>query len=665
MEMTIKEKLERAARLYQLGSLAEADALYEELCRLLPDNPDLLFISGKIAYELDDLDRATDRFSRAAAFKPGDPVIFFMLGQTMLQKGNHRAAEANFNKAVTANPDFVEALVQLGETYARQNRPPQAIDVLLKALQKDSKCVNAHFKLSNIFQQQGRVMMSGIFKDLFDHHYSGPPITAIKEDCRDEFFLDRTRAMTTALENNRIQQTKAISAPQLCYYMGEPFADPPENLIHLDENDMMGLITKTRLRLPTKIVFDPGQKSQVDKAIEMATLFEQALQAAKEEMRQNIALCRSRQPLLSDQRPLKIFLIANRLTTVMQYCAKSLAVALQRKGCDICLLTENDDKEQLTSFHLYSEYAAMVPNAIVNINQTGNDFLHEDTYNIIWWQDLMDTIATGDPLPWRKRDLVLSTQIQFDSYLYRTGAKKVYRQDFCIDPKVFFSTTPTESRKKIVFIGSSYSERLEKFGAVGRTIVAGLRKRMEAGGDIPEQLLRNLALEHDVDYLQIFEHLLPYLARDVSVEWLCSLAADLPYEVEVYGRWWASNPVVAPYYKGELPHGSEVAKVYNQSLYAVSATHHVINSQRLAEIAACGCIPVVLDQRMYDDVELPHWDDECLFYKTRAQMRDCFARRPANDPLAIGAAYTYDEFAARIITYIRTGSYPATPVPRS
>ena len=137
----------------------------------------------------------------------------------------------------------------------------------------------------------------------------------------------------------------------------------------------------------------------------------------------------------------------------------------------------------------------------------------------------------------------------------------------------------------------------------------------------------------------------------MSARWLCELADELGMTVEVYGRGWERDPVVSPFFKGTLPHGPAVAEVYNTAQYSLVAHPHDLHSQRLIETAACGSIPIVYDCRYR--AEKPHWDEQCLWYRTKEELRACLGKRPQSPVHAVCQGRSYTDFAKRILTEIQ------------
>ena len=136
------------------------------------------------------------------------------------------------------------------------------------------------------------------------------------------------------------------------------------------------------------------------------------------------------------------------------------------------------------------------------------------------------------------------------------------------------------------------------------------------------------------------------ILNNFVVQWLCEHS---PIPVEVYGRGWDKNYVVAPYWKGDVEQVSEVARVYNSATYALDCQRGGLHTQRLAELTACGCIPVVYDNRAVLQEDAHKWDDEILFFSTPETLKEQLIQHPDADWYAIGVDMSYDRFAKRIV----------------
>lgn len=369
-----------------------------------------------------------------------------------------------------------------------------------------------------------------------------------------------------------------------------------------------------------------------DKVLRMAERREQALQLA---------------PVARPDGRLKVMFVTSRITQVLQYTTCGLARAFESLGHEVLISIERSPLEQSYEYEVIREYLDFAPDMIVIIDHLRNDWLHPDVTHVAWFQDLMPPLAERQQLNVRPSDLVYSASVELDGYLHACGVEQVHRQSFCIDDGVFHPPLQDKRRERIVFVGSAYAPKVTD-GPKTLDLGHALRARVEQGEVFSRAEIEVLADEAGVDREQAYWVLYHFLTRDLIVHWLCKHLPDLGIDVEIYGRYWDNDPLVAPYYRGEIEHGDKLAELYRTSRFALVCHPFELNSQRLAEVAACGCVPVVYDCRRVADA--PHWDEQCLFFKTEAELTEMFERRPPlPDPTPIAHGKTYREFAQKVL----------------
>ncbi len=465
----------------------------------------------------------------------------------------------------------------------------------------------------------------------------------------DTYYIDPLQALNVAKQANRVAcGHPTIDGLQICYYRGElPESDLP-NLIHLELPDFEEFFIRSRLRMPENTEIPDGLEDEVKAAVrqDIATACESIKRRRLWLIQQLLNKAKALQPRLVGNRPPRIFIPANRLTTVMQYSSQGLAKAFVALGWEVLFYIQDNDMEGSNMVDMLEKYIDFDPHACLYVNSLNNSFMHDDIVNIVWWQDLMPQLKDSQPLKWRARDFNFSISPLFDRYLEHRQAASVQRLHFAIDDAVFHAGTGMGRADKIVFIGSSYLPVVNPENSQHRQALDSLVSAMESGACFDEATVRQIAEACGLSYEFVFWKLLHYVIRDYSVKWLC---ADSGLPVDVYGRYWDRDVEIAPFYRGELPHGEAVAAVYRSASYALVCHPFEINSQRLAEVAACGCIPVVYDCR--DMAESPHWEEYCLFFKTADQLRKILHGRlqPAKSPEGLAAQFTYRAAAQRLI----------------
>ena len=334
--------------------------------------------------------------------------------------------------------------------------------------------------------------------------------------------------------------------------------------------------------------------------------------------------------------PIRVFSIASAKTTVLQYAAAGLMAALKRQGCEtLVMLTHGEDGAGLKVMDAIVRFD---PHVIVTINFVLNE-VNRSVYRVSWWQDFMP--ALNSPLDWRPRDRTYAVDVLVPQ-LTDSGCINPQRQEMCIDESIFRLKPEIERQDRVVMIGSSYLETMAgSWGMAWETLSAWMAR----GERVTEDIITKVASVARARREDVLWYVLPKLVRQRTVEWLCQ-CSDSTY-IDVYGRGWETNPIVAPFFRGEVKHGPAVADIYNGAKYALVSHGFSINSQRLSEATACGAIPLVYDCRALSAP--PHWDNEMLPYHSLATLRAQIGKVPVSDPRAIASYATYDKFAKRIL----------------
>lgn len=465
----------------------------------------------------------------------------------------------------------------------------------------------------------------------------------------DTYFIDPLLALNVAKQRNRVAcGHPTIDGLQICYYRGELPVHDLENLIHLELHEFEDFFVRSKLRMPEDIQIPDGLEADVQAAVrqDIADAIESIKHRRMALLQQLLNKAKAMRPGPIGERP-RIFIPSNRLTTVMQYSSQGMAKAFAELGWEARFYIEASDMEGSNMVDMLEQYIDFDPHACFYVNCLNNSFMHPDVVNVIWWQDLMPQLKERQPLRWRERDFNFSISPLFDRYLADCAAERVERLHFVIDDEAFHNRIAGERAERVVFVGSSYRPAIDIGNARHQQALDALIEVMERGGTFDEATVSGIAGAAGLGYEFVFWKLLHYAVRDHALHWLCEADAGLP--VDVYGRYWDGDERIAPYYRGELTHGEPVAEVYRNARYALVCHPFEINSQRLAEVAACGCIPVVYDCR--DVAEPPHWDEYCLFFKTADELRVILSRRlrPAQEPDGLAGQFTYRVAVKRII----------------
>jgi glycosyltransferase involved in cell wall biosynthesis len=474
----------------------------------------------------------------------------------------------------------------------------------------------------------------------------------------DSYFVDPLKALNVAKQHNRIAcGHPTIDGLQICYYRGELPEHSLANLVHLELDDFVAFFIRSRLRIPENLDLPEELEEEIKAAVreDINQLIAEVKRKRNALVQQLLAKAKAMQPaMLSGPKP-RLFVPSSRLTTVMQYSSQGMANAFAALGWEVLFYIESNDMEGSNMIDMLEQYISFAPHACFYVNSLNNSFMHDDVVNMVWWQDLMPQLKQRQPLNWRSTDFNFSISPLFDDYLRDCQAASIERLHFVIDERVFNSCNAAARDDKIVFIGSSYLPVFNVNDQQQRQAVEQLIAVMQQGGRFDQQTVAAIAAASSLSYEFVFWKLLHYVIRDHGVKWLCGQSL---VPVEVYGRYWDQDSDVALHFRGELAHGEEVANVYRSARYALVCHPFEINSQRLAEVAACGCIPVVYDCR--DVAEAPYWQDYCLFFKTAAELKQILQQRlqPKLPPEGLAEGFTYRAAAKKVIEYCNLSRLP-------
>ena len=640
-------QLEAAKKHHQTGDLKQALALYKALLATDPNHVDALYFSGLAHIGLQEFALAVDHFNRALRGMPNHPLLMHNLGVALFGMERMDEALQHFTEAVRLNPNNADAHCFLGRIFLKQAREYEAAQILEKAIRLNPEDVPTNALFSTALRAL-RLLPLANYHQTMAYHFAQKTMDPEASPLQHTFFLDREKAWQMAHQGNLIQETIQTSGVQMCYHFGAPFPKAPLNLISVnpDPDAFAAFFLDTKLSAPTLIAFDPNDTEARQQANSIAKNLNNIRITLANRVPTLKEQTQSLKPIFMPDQPLRVYLPASRKTNVMMYNARDLAKAFRKRGCDVLYQVEANDRESLERHHYLEAQRAFNPHIVVNINNYYDLQLPPEVFHVTYWQDPMPSIMAGKPLPWRKRDLIYSISKEFDAPLYRCNAPHVHRQGFCYDEEVFFETNQ-ERKRKIVLVASAHDFVFYKFPNC-EPLIATLTAMFTAGEPITEAALARFAKQSGFSREDIFYFMWGYVVRNQSVHWLCALADEI--EVEIYGYRWENDAVVRPFHKGVLPHGPAVASLYNQSLYTLAPQTFDLHSQRLAETVACGCIPIIYDCRAQADE--PHWDDHCLWYRTREDLRTCLTRRPHKPVHAMCRGRSYSDFAKRILAEV-------------
>lgn len=149
-----------ARELQHHGDEAAAIANFRQAIQLNPKLPGLHYEFGMLLYNSTDeklQSEAESQFQAALAVSPRDEKAQLMLGEIAARKGDIKAANDADARAVELQPDDVDACTEYAKILISMNEKQKARTLLEHAVEVDPSDYIAHYRLSTLDRQQGRV----------------------------------------------------------------------------------------------------------------------------------------------------------------------------------------------------------------------------------------------------------------------------------------------------------------------------------------------------------------------------------------------------------------------------------------------------------------------------------------------------------------------------
>lgn len=460
----------------------------------------------------------------------------------------------------------------------------------------------------------------------------------------DTYFFSPQEALRVASQQNRSDDPDHEHL-QICYYNGDKIESDLPNLIHTPVETLIDDLAQGEYRIPFNIDFTdfnaPQEiKDDITKNLELS--FQQAF-AYRRELNK-IYIDRMKNAKLDFSEPLRFYIRSHSCTSVMQHIAKSIADTLKNRGHDVL-------------FHLYSgmeDYGCHKkifeynPHVTININYLYNHYLGDDVLNYVWFQDPMPILVDDSKIELREKDFIFSLLSTFDELLQKKNVE-FQRQGFCVNELMYKEDKSIKREKKIVFVGSSYINNASGDNNTAEAI-KHIITLFNQGVSFTSDVIEKLSNEFKLSRSFLSTRLIPFVVRDISVLNLTKIKSD--YEIEIYGWGWEAYDVLAPYYKGALKYGEDIAKVYNSATFAFAPHQDYMLQTRVLEASACGAIPIVYDCRDLSDE--PTYEEAMYYFKTFDDLQKIISDNttPQKDFTRLLKENSYDNFVDKILADI-------------
>jgi tetratricopeptide (TPR) repeat protein len=153
----IPQMLTKAIGLQNQGDLIGAEAIYQQVLQIDPQNYDALHLLGMIAGSVGMHDVAIELINSAIAVNPNVSYAYASLGTVYKQMGESDKAFELLQKALQLDPNDFDANVNLGSLYVVHNDYPNALVHLKKALEINPDSSETHTNLGAAYLLRNRL----------------------------------------------------------------------------------------------------------------------------------------------------------------------------------------------------------------------------------------------------------------------------------------------------------------------------------------------------------------------------------------------------------------------------------------------------------------------------------------------------------------------------
>jgi tetratricopeptide (TPR) repeat protein len=139
----------------ELSDAANGKAIVRQALSILPDNSELLYFSGVLAFRTGEYGQAEETLSRALAGQPDYSSARYMLARVYLEQNKAEAAEKEMRSYLAANPKDASAEYGLGYILAAEQKLAEAKDAFARSVELQPKQSESPFQLGEIAEQEG------------------------------------------------------------------------------------------------------------------------------------------------------------------------------------------------------------------------------------------------------------------------------------------------------------------------------------------------------------------------------------------------------------------------------------------------------------------------------------------------------------------------------
>ncbi len=151
------EMLDLAVKHHQAGQLRQAEALYNQILQVDPQNVHAWHLLGVVAAQIGNRERTVEYISHALRLQPDFADAHLNLGNALLEQDKIDEAIVHFRQTLTIRPDYADAYIKLGNALCRQEKLEEALAHFQTAVHYNPGDANGHFNLANVLERLGKL----------------------------------------------------------------------------------------------------------------------------------------------------------------------------------------------------------------------------------------------------------------------------------------------------------------------------------------------------------------------------------------------------------------------------------------------------------------------------------------------------------------------------
>ena len=152
----VSDLISQAIHLHKSGRVSEAQAVYEQVLQIDPENFDALHLLGVVAEQNGDHERSAQLIEQAIRMHPHHPSAYNNLGNAFKSMRRFDEAISAYQVAVRLRPDFPDALSNLGVALQAIGRSEEAFRCHERALALLPGSAEVHCNMGCTLQEMGR-----------------------------------------------------------------------------------------------------------------------------------------------------------------------------------------------------------------------------------------------------------------------------------------------------------------------------------------------------------------------------------------------------------------------------------------------------------------------------------------------------------------------------